>query len=185
MRALMKLMWILSGLWAFFIGIAGLLLFFAKSPGAGFLTVLVAAAPLFLVWRWSKSQQASAEKLLREMIGLPEGSGYLFASGVETACGIALNPATRQIALIEAGARKAYSFDDIREWQTIHETAGQVIGGGLQGAVANMSAGAAAAARSGMFIVVRDIDRPKWRIVMPKNEHDRWMEIMRQVVNQQ
>lgn len=185
MRALMKLLWILSGLWAFFIGIAGLLLFFAKSPGAGFIVLLVAAAPLFLVSRWSKSQQASAEKQLREMIGLTEGAGYLFASGVESASGIALNPTTRQIALIEGPQRKAYSFDDIREWQTIHETAGQVIGGGLQGTISNIGNNAAAAARSGMFIVVRDIDRPKWRIVMPKNEHDRWMEIMRQVVNQQ
>lgn len=185
MRALMKLMWVLSGLWAFFLGIAGLLLFFAKSPGAGFLVLLIAAAPIFLVWRWSKSHQASAEKHLREMIGLTEGSGYLFASGVESACGIALNPATRKIALIEAGVRKAYSFDDIREWQTIHETAGQVIGGGLQGAVANIGANSTAAARSGLFITVRDIDRPKWRIVMPQKEHARWMEIMRQVVNEQ
>lgn len=186
MRALMKLMWVLSGLWAFFFGLIGLItLFAAKSPGVGLLVLIAAAAPVFLVWRWSKSQQASAEKQLREMIGLAEGTGYLFASGVESASGIALNPTTRQIALIEGPRRKAYSFDDIREWQTIHETAGQVIGGGLQGAAANMSANAAAAARSGMFIVVRDIDRPKWRIVMPKNEHDRWMEIMRQVVNQQ
>lgn len=186
MRALMKLMWVLSGLWAFFLGLIGLItLLAAKSPGIGLLVLIVAAVPVFLVWRWSKSHQASAEKHLREMIGLTEGTGYLFASGVESACGIALNPATRKIALIEAGARKAYSFDDIREWQTIHETAGQVIGGGLQGAVANIGANSAAAARSGLFITVRDIDRPKWRIVMPQKEHARWMEIMRQVVNEQ
>lgn len=186
MRALMKLMWVLSGLWAFFLGVIGLItLFAAKSPGIGLLVLIVAAAPVFLVWRWSKRQQASAEKQLREMIGLTEGSGYLFASGVESACGIALNPATRQIALIEGGVRKAYSFGDIREWQTIHETAGQVIGGGLQGAVTNIGNNAAAAQRSGLFIVVRDIDYPKWRIVMPQKEHARWMEIMRQIVNEQ
>ncbi len=186
MRALMKMMWVLTGLWAAFLGFIGLItLFVAKNPGIGLLVLIVAAVPVLLVWRWSKRHQASAEKQLREMIGLAEGSGYLFASGVESACGIALNPATRKIALIEAGARKAYSFDDIREWQTIHETAGVVVGGGLQGAIANIGESSGAAARSGMFITVRDIDRPKWRIVMPQKEHARWMEIMRQVVNEQ
>lgn len=186
MRALMKLMWILSGLWAFFVGVGGvLMLFTGKYALIGLIVLLVAAAPIIVMLRWSKGQKSSAEKRLREMIGLADGAGYLFASGVESASGIALNPATRQIALIEGPRRKAYSFDDIREWETSHETAGTVVGGGFQGAVANISAGAAAAQRSGMFIVVRDIDYPKWRIVMPAKEHARWMEIMRQVVNRQ
>lgn len=92
---------------------------------------------------------------------------------------------------------KQYNFSDIRGWNTNVQSGGHVVQFGNVGA--NAALGAAAhnfmvnrrnEEQTGLFIEVRDIDFPEWRIGFPPSkgrdlELKRWMEIMRQVVNEE
>lgn len=86
---------------------------------------------------------------------------------------------------------KSYAFSDIREWERKWLTGGHVVG--YAGSVAAGAAQAGANARinrenkqgSGLFIRVRDIDHPQWRIAFPnQNELMRWHEILQQTVSE-
>lgn len=85
--------------------------------------------------------------------------------------------------------RAAAPFADVREWETRKERAGQFVGVGVRGSLAAVGASAQAEreakANSGLFVTVKDIESPKWRIAM-KDEviQARWMEILRQEVNE-
>jgi hypothetical protein len=118
---------------------------------------------------------------LRNMVSLAEGKGYVYSN---SSGGIALNPDTKQIALAKGRLRKTYSFADIREWEASQITPGMTAFGGMAGTTQNLRAMAVAKAGSGFFVTVRDIDNPKWQIPMPEKEQHRWMEIMRQTVNE-
>ena len=107
--------------------------------------------------------------------------------------GVALDTEKRIIYLKSNASEKEYSFDDIREWKYNISSGGMLAGNGTVGV------GIAATAQNfqtlrenkentGFFIVVRDIDFPRWRITFKldkntENEMLRWMEIFRQFVN--
>ncbi len=127
--------------------------------------------------------------------------------------GVALDTSSRIIYLKSYTEDKRpiasqYSFSDVREWgyeipgmTTV--TAGHVVGGGLQGAGANIGnaigAGAMnlanafqAANNTGLWIRVKDINFPKWFIRFPRDGNNTklaeaklnvWMEIMEQTFN--
>jgi hypothetical protein len=95
--------------------------------------------------------------------------------------------------------QKSYSFADIREWGyeipglTQTKTYGNVgVNAALQVGAENMAALAATKSNTGLWFKVRDIDYPKWFINFGHNpsvkrvdtELDRWMEILRQNLNE-
>ena len=79
----------------------------------------------------------------------------------------------------------------MREWRTHLSTGGEVFAAGNIGftGISSVAAQNARVARdnrqaSGLFVRVRDIDRPEWRIDMPSEKNQkRWMEILRQTIN--
>jgi hypothetical protein len=98
--------------------------------------------------------------------------------------GLALDTSTREIHLKNKDIKKTYHFDDIREWKYNVQTGGEIINGSVGTNYGNHLRNKA---ESGLFIMMRDIEHPQWRIAFPYNkkmEGDlmRWMEIFRQHV---
>jgi hypothetical protein len=177
--------------WAFFIGGTGL---FSFSNGAlpkpmCVIMVVVGFAPRFLQVRRRQGLQAKAEAAHAAMLasaGVASGTGYEHALQ-DTA--IAINTKARTLSLRVGQKWKTYPFADVREWRTNKQTSGQVVAGNLTGAVAalgpSIRAGREADAATGLFVTVRDIDNPQWRIAMyDVATQARWMEILRQSINE-
>jgi len=83
---------------------------------------------------------------------------------------------------------KTYSFSDIRSWRRNEIEFEKAVGYGLvPGMVAageNTRAKNRAEQGSGLFISVRDIEKPEWRIAMPIEEQKKWFEILTQLLNE-
>lgn len=174
--------------WTFIVGFIGVMVLFMSSFIGGLALIAIGVAPTVVMLKINKARSNALEEDLRRMVGLASGSGHVYGTGYGSVTGIALNAATQKIALAHGNLRKVYDFEEIRAWETNHETPGTVIGTGsaaLTATSVNIREANLAARRSGLFITVRDIDHPKWRIALPQKEHARWMEIMRQVVNKE
>lgn len=105
--------------------------------------------------------------------------------------GIALDDQKRVIHLLEGKVSKSYSYDEVRSWNTNIQTGGVVYGGGLAGAIGTIESGANNMKNTGLFITVKDIEHPEWRISLcapnhrdARKIHARWMEILQQSLNQ-
>ena len=109
--------------------------------------------------------------------------------------GIAVEDQAEKIHLMDSGQVKSYQFADVRSWKTNLQTGGTTafVGGGALNA---MSVGSANSKQlkdnekaSGLFVSVRDVDKPIWRIKFSDKQDEeerqqaRWMEILNQVVN--
>lgn len=101
--------------------------------------------------------------------------------------GIAVDPAQRTLHLMAGGVYKAYSFAEVRTWSTNLHHGGVVYGSGLNVAVANLANARQNAEASGLFVEVRDIDHPLWKIRFSTKKIQecemqlaRWSEILRQ-----
>ena len=80
---------------------------------------------------------------------------------------------------------KAYDFGDVRQWGTSIQDAGMVLGGGINGVIINGVEGKRAAANSGLFISVRDIENPEWHVKFrDKSILNKWYEILQQEINE-
>ena len=181
----MGFLWFIAICWAIFFGVASLI---AHGFGA-FLFFLLAFAPVAaLIWfkmqRTAKNEAAHSD--MCTLAGVTAGAGFDHA---ENDTGIAINKVARTLTLRIGAKVKTYLFTDIREWQTSKERAGMMHGTGLSGASvalgANIRAEREAKENTGLFMTVRDVDNPKWRIEMnDANIQARWMELLRQEVNE-
>ena len=115
-----------------------------------------------------------------------KGAQYAYAGG---GTAIAVDTTRKIVRLKDGGwATKEYPFSEIREWRTNLSTGGQVLGYGLHAGSQAMGHNARVEREnrkaSGLFVQVRDIDHPEWRIDMPNEKSQRrWMEILRQTIN--
>ena len=107
--------------------------------------------------------------------------------------GVALDTGAKEIHLLAKGVHKVYPYAKIRTWETNVASGGMILA--APGAAASLAATAANMRQSkinksstGLFFEVKDIDFPKWQIEFPaKNieyQLQRWMEILRQEVNE-
>ena len=101
--------------------------------------------------------------------------------------GIAIDPKQRLVHLVAGANYKVYGFADIRKWTTNMSSGGFHHNAGLAGMAANSAIARQNVENSGLFIEVKDIDFPLWKIRLPPNrvaqyemELARWMEILRQ-----
>lgn len=151
-------------------------------PIAGFVYGIVLAG---------KKETAITSQRTRDVLAMvgatSEGDGVYSASGPKW--GIAVSSQTQQIALISGGNSKVYGFGDVRKWETSFERPGHVsnavnIASALAADAANLRMQREAKANTGLFITVRDVDHPVWRIpLLDKPQQARWMEILRQAIN--
>lgn len=170
-------------LWFFALGWAFFLL---NMPGGP--PILLAFGPIgaLAAWEFFRIKRSSGtQAALLGLLEMQDGQGRIHVSG---GSGIALNPATKRIALYAGGGGKAYAYDEVRGWETVKQQAGQMFASGVAGGIAaaghNIGQSMAAAKATGFFVTVRDIDFPKWRAEMPsESDQARWMEILRQEIN--
>ena len=144
--------------------------------------------PIAMVWLGLKVSRATTAKYdkLRLGAGLSPGVGWEHREGQTW---LALNPRDRTVTMMIGSLIKTYAYADIRAWEAVSQTADRFVGGTFQGGLAaagaNARANAAAAAQSGFFVTVRDVDHPIWRISMlAPITQAKWMELFRQELNE-
>jgi hypothetical protein len=115
--------------------------------------------------------------------GIDPNSPLVFRLG-ET--GIALNPDKKSVTLYNSRAVKTYPYSDIRSWEIVHQQAQQILNGGVAYTLgASLRAQSDAKMASGLFVTVRDIENPVWRIaILDQPLQLKWMEILRQEINE-
>ena len=101
---------------------------------------------------------------------------------------IAIDPDTKRILLRSGGYEKVYPFEEVRGWSAEMRTGGEVSGAVGQAAAFQMGHNIRVQrenkAASGIFINVKDINMPKWRVAYPNQGlMDRWAEILRQTLS--
>lgn len=102
--------------------------------------------------------------------------------------GIAIDTDKQEVHLKDRANYKVYKYNDIRTWESNVQTGGQTYGGGLNVVAANLANARQITENTGLFIKVKDIDFPEWKISFPmksvKNDLNRWTEILRQTLNE-
>lgn len=177
--------------WALFIGGFGVAAF--SQPDLGKLVSLIFMAvgfgPLFVQVRRNQGRKdkfKAAHAAMLASAGVAPGAGFDHSEGGSA---VAVNRQAKTLSLRIGEKWKAYPFADVRGWEANKERAGQVVASNLTGAMAslgpNLRASRDAAAATGLFVTVRDIENPKWRIAMgDSSTQARWMEILRQSINE-
>lgn len=142
-----------------------------------------------LVW-FVLHRAGQREKLHRAMLdaaGVAQGTGFDHA---EDGTGIALNRSKRELALLADGEWRTYGYEQIREWAIQAQKAGTVVAGfgvvnGISAAGASARMAREAKANTGLFLTVKDLARPQWRVAMKEPMvRARWMELLRQEINE-
>lgn len=139
----------------------------------------------FVVWRAGKRDKWHAQLMADH--GVPPGAGL---DHQERGDGVMLDPKGKRLVVYNGGDWRAYAYADVRQWEAVTETAGAVAPvGGLPNQLAGMGMAIGNARRAakgtGLFITVRDVKNPRWRITMSRErDRDRWMEILRQELNE-
>ena len=111
-----------------------------------------------------------------------KGYKYSFSN---SGTGIAISPERKIVKLKLKNNVKEYPFSDVRKWETNISSGGHIMGGGTQVLGHNIRTNRKNKVESGLFIKVKDIDNPEWRIaMMNKKEQNRWMEILQQTMNE-
>ena len=177
--------------WAFFIGGGGLYDFL--NPGQSKIMALIFMAvgfgPLFMQVRRNRGIRSKSNAAHAEMLASAGVAPGIGCEHVLTDSGIAINRQARTLSLRLGEKWKTYPFADFRDWRASKHTAGQVVAGNVTGAMAalgpNIRASRDADAATGLFVTVRDIDNPQWRIAMyDPAKQARWMEILQQAINE-
>lgn len=165
----------------------------AGGSGSGFFGALagcaVALAPLALTIRSRKLARLDDQRLLaaaREAIGAAPSSRY---EHVETGTAIVLNPEKRRLAVAQGARSKVYRYEEVRFWRAAKESSSGAVGLGVEGtiAAASQSIGASKQAdiNTGLFLTMRDLDNPEWRVSMfEASDRAKWSEILRQEIDE-
>nr|WP_315392234.1 DUF4755 domain-containing protein [uncultured Duganella sp.] len=160
-----------------------------KGTAQTLIAAAIAFAPLALTLRSRKAARADSAKLFAaacEAVGMPLDAKF---THMEAGTVIVLNPQLRRMALAVGGDAKVYGYGDVREWSAQKESRGGSVGIGVAGTVAAGSASIAASRQAdlntGLFLTVRDVDHPLWRISMfEASDRARWAEILRQELSE-
>ena len=160
-----------------------------KGTAQTLVAAAIAFAPLALTLRSKRAARADSAKLFAaacEAVGVPLDAKF---THMEAGTIIVLNPARRRIALSARGEAKVYGYDEVREWSAQKESRGGAVGIGVAGTIAAGSASIAASKQAdlntGLFLKVRDVDHPLWRISMfEASDRARWAEILRQELSE-
>ncbi|WP_426195766.1 DUF4755 domain-containing protein [Massilia sp. DWR3-1-1] len=176
---------------ALMVGIPGLILLVLFRQPLSLVGLLMLAGA---AWAWWRAGRQPSPKHVDPVKDVQAVIAPLQYQSFYKNTAIGIDPAQRIVHLYQNKQYRAYAFSDIRSWNTNIQTGGKFIGGGgdlgtaLAMTSANIRASKANAANTGLFIEVRDIDFPTWKIDFPEKgmqqSHARWMEILRQHINE-
>jgi len=163
----------------------------AESSITTLIALAIAFTPLALTFRTLSARRAKKVALFAaayEAIGVPAGSARFAHQEGDTL--IVLNPNTRKISLSVCGESKVYGYNEVREWDARKVSrAGGAVGFGGVGTIAagsqNIAASMKADRETGLFLTMRDIEHPQWRVSMfDASDRARWAEILRQELSE-
>lgn len=103
--------------------------------------------------------------------------------------GIAVDVEGEMLHLKALEKEMSYPFSSVRNWESNIATGGGMYGGGAYGVGHNLRRNIENKHNTGLFITVKDIENPKWKIEFPGSERElerefaRWMEILNQCIN--
>lgn len=172
---------------AFFV--IGIVLFNFGQGKGGVLGLFIQSAGLVLIlWFGWKIFKALKGKSTGVPSGIPDHLNDLKFKHFYAKTGIAVDTEKQEIHLKDRSNYKVYRFDQIRSWESNVRTGGGVYGGGMNGVAANLANMRANRESTGLFIKVKDVEFPEWKIEFPlgsaKKELTRWMEILQQTLNE-
>lgn len=176
------LFWIVGG----FVSVV----FMAATVGPAGAVAAVAIGVVVWISSRARSARPDANTLKAaacEAVGIPSGSKF---AHVERNTAIALNSQTRKLAVSAGGESKVYNYDDVREWDVRKVSRGSgAVGYGLTGTISagsqNIAASMQADRETGLFLTMRDIEHPVWRVSMfGSDDRARWAEILRQELDE-
>ena len=153
--------------------LAGLFLSMVGFGSISILMMVVGAALLVI--------GLASGKTVNESVTVSDGYKYCFSS---EGSAIAACPDRKLLRLTDGKKQKEYAFADVRSWDSNLATGGHFISGGAAALGHNIRTNRENKKNSGLFVHVRDIDDPVWRInMLAAQDQQRWMEILRQTVN--
>lgn len=167
--------WVITG--AVILGLVGSLFSLAAESKFGvFVFVVLSWAPLaYLIWHLI-NRSAKREALHKELaaeLGVVPGAGFDHA---EDGTGVFLDIKGKRMTVNVDGMFKTYSYDQIRDVEIVKETINRT-----RVLSQDMANARAARRNSGLFITVRDVEFPKWRIAMhDESMQRRWLEMCNQ-----
>lgn len=117
---------------------------------------------------------------------LAQSAGFHYVHSYDNT-GIAYDPDSRRVKLMSTFNKKKivceYDLSEIRSFSSQKQTGGHVAGTGAQVAGANIRNAYENRMASGIFIDVKDVNYPKWRIAFDQRDEisqNRWSEILNQ-----
>jgi hypothetical protein len=159
----------------------------------GLTTFVIISVFGYFIWKtiWVKFKTAAKDSdayqaaLASIQVDVRRRWGSIDHEHIEERTGIWLSAKAKEIVLLaEGGCHKTYPFANIRSWKTKHIQPRVDVVHDMATARGNQSLARQAKAESGLFLSVKDIDHPTWRIVISDTKmQDRWMEILRQSLN--
>ena len=154
------------------------------------LIILLAVALLFIVPIIALVLVTQKEKAEAAVLQARFCDGFKY-SHLYQGSGIAINPETQRLRLRKTDGKNEiildYPLDQLRDFEKVVLSGGELVGGG-----GGLAAGVAISkhnarkrreneAGTGIFVNVKDIENPRWRIAFGReSDIDRWMEILRQ-----
>lgn len=164
------------------------LLNFGQGKGGLVGSLIQPAGFVLILWAgWSLYKSFSSEKKSLPS-GIPENVSTFKYKHFHGKTGIAIDTDKKEVHLKDRSNYKIYKYNEIRTWESSLHTGGQIYGSGLNVIAANLATARQNADSTGLFIKVKDIDFPEWKISFPlksaKNDLNRWMEILRQTLNE-
>lgn len=169
--------------------VIGLILFnFGQGKGGMVGSLIQPAGLVLIIWAgWCLYKSFSSGKKAIPS-GIPENVSEFKYKHFHGKTGIAVDTDKREVHLKDRGNYKVYKFHEIRSWEINVSTGGQIYGGGLNVLAANLANARQNTDSTGLFIKVKDVDFPEWKISFPlksvKNDLKRWMEILQQTLNE-
>ena len=167
--------WVITG--AVIVGLLGSLFSVAAETKSGVIVFIVLSwVPLaYLIWHLinrSVKREALHKELATEL-GVLIGMGFDHA---EDGTGVLLDTKGKRMTVNIDGMFKTYGYDQIRDVEIVKESINRT-----RVLSQDMANARAARRNSGLFITVRDVEFPKWRIAM-KDEvmQRRWLEMCNQ-----
>ena len=172
-----------------------LMLVIGLLSGTSFAVWMGAALIAFLIFMVVlKNSNESAKTSIGEKwkAKFPNAS-YSYAYGHD---GIAVDEKNLKVQLMEEGHHKEYPLSAVRSWRANFASGGEIIavGGSAINAMgviaANRKQANANLSATGLFVSVKDVDKPEWRVkfsddeIEEKKQQNRWCEILTQVINE-
>ena len=164
-------------------------LFLLNSGDLGALSLLLWPAGIVLVvWSAVSMFKNLTSKNKPAPRGMPDFVNELKFKHFYARTGIAVDTKKQEVHLQDKSNYKVYRFDEIRSWEANTQSGGLIYGSGMNVLMANLANQRANKENTGLFIKVKDVDHPQWKIEFPpakaKQELTRWMEILQQTLNE-